>query len=191
MPRERTNTARLSFEEARPQVRPCDVPGCVADGCFRAPRSRDRLNEYWWFCLDHVREYNSRWDYYAGMSERDIEQELRRDMTWQRPTWPLGSWYARERHLRDRVMRGFAFGDDEAAEAAAHAAARPRARTPEDDARAVLDVTASADFNEIKARYRELVKRHHPDANGGDKDAEERLKQINQAYTTLKTCYGA
>lgn len=137
-----------------------------------------------------MREYNSRWDYYAGMSETDIEKELRRDMTWQRPTWPMGSWYARERSIRDRVMRGFAFGDEEAAEAAAHAA-RARPRTPEDDARAVLEVTAEADFNEIKARYRELVKRHHPDANGGDKEAEERLKVINQAYTTLKTCYGA
>jgi DnaJ-domain-containing protein 1 len=188
MPRDRLNNTRLSFEERAPQTRACDVPGCAADGCFRAPRARDRLNDYWWFCLDHVREYNSRWDYYAGMSESDIERELRQDMTWQRPTWPLGSWYARERSLRERVVRGFAFGDDEAAEAKAHTA---RPRTPEDEARAVLDVAAAADFGEVKARYRELVKIHHPDANGGDKDAEERLKLINQAYTTLKSCYGA
>jgi hypothetical protein len=80
MPRDRLNNTRLSFEERAPQTRACDVPGCAADGCFRAPRARDRLNDYWWFCLDHVREYKSRWDYYAGMSESDIERELRQAM---------------------------------------------------------------------------------------------------------------
>lgn len=188
MARHRPESVRLSFEEPPPPLRGCDVPGCAGHGEFRAPKSRDRLNEYFWFCLDHVRDYNARWDYYRGMSDREIEVELRRDMTWQRPTWPMGSWPGRERDLRDRVAREFGGGP---AGGAWTAEPPRRPRTPEDEARAVLEVGADAGFAEVKARYRELAKRHHPDANGGDPDAEERLKRINQAYTTLKACYGA
>ncbi|HZH29070.1 MAG TPA: DnaJ domain-containing protein [Azospirillaceae bacterium] len=190
MAKERAAYRRFSFEEPPPQVRRCDMQGCEGEGAYRAPKGRDRLNDYHWFCLDHVREYNRAWDFYRGMSEKEIERALRNDITWQRPTWPMGSWQARERAMREKVMRDFAHGADEAESAARHAPP-PRRKGPEDEARAVLDVSADADFPEIKARYRELVKRHHPDANGGDKAAEEKLKQINQAYTTLKACYGA
>jgi DnaJ-domain-containing protein 1 len=179
---------RLSFEEPPPALRGCDVPGCLGHGEHRAPKARDRLNEYFWFCLDHVREYNSRWDYYRGMSDREIEQELRRDMTWQRPTWPMGFWPRREREAREHVAREFGFGGGPSG---GGEAPPRRPRTPEEEARAVLDVAPDAGFPDIKARYRELAKRHHPDANHGDPAAEERLKRINQAYTTLKACYGA
>ncbi len=73
-----------------PPVRLCDHPGCEAGGEFRAPRSRLELNHYYWFCLDHVRSYNAAWNYYAGMSETEIEAEIRRDTVWQRPSWKLG-----------------------------------------------------------------------------------------------------
>src|SRR5262249_29646421 len=76
---------------AQPATRGCDHPGCAGDGLYRAPRSRAELSAYYWFCLDHVREYNAAWNYYAGMSELEIEREIRNDTTWQRPTWPLGS----------------------------------------------------------------------------------------------------
>ena len=66
------------------------MPGCGAPGEYRAPKSRRNLREYWWFCLEHVRAYNSTWDYYKGMSPAEFEQELRSDTAWQRPSWPLG-----------------------------------------------------------------------------------------------------
>ena len=88
---------RYSFSEdyRRPQAqaRGCDEPGCDGVGEFRAPRSRDRLGvaeNYIWLCLDHVRAYNAAWNYYSGMSESEIEADLRKDTVWQRPTWPLG-----------------------------------------------------------------------------------------------------
>src|SRR5579884_3167615 len=71
-------------------VRSCDHPGCEAGGDFRAPRSRLELNHYFWFCLEHVRAYNLAWNYYAGMSQAEIEAEIRQDTVWQRPTWKLG-----------------------------------------------------------------------------------------------------
>ena len=190
------NRARLSSSydfAPRPAMRACDHPGCAGEGEYRAPTGRDRLNEYFWFCLDHVREYNKAWDYYAGMSADQIESEVRSATTWQRPTWPLGFWSVQEKFLRDRVVKGFGFefGHDAGkGKAEEQAQRRHAARTPEEEALAVLDLTQPVDFPRIKARYRELVKTHHPDANGGDRQAEERLKEINQAYNTLKACYG-
>lgn len=185
------------LDEPQPKVRCCDVPGCPGEGLFRAPKSRDRLNEYFWFCLEHIREYNRSWDYFAGMSQAEIEAHLRGDVTWHRPTWPMGSWRAREERLREAAMRDFRFGPDGTGPAGrrAHSHAgeghRPGrdARSPELEALAVLNLTPPVEFSQIKARYRELVKAHHPDANGGDKAAEEKLKRINQAYSTLKASY--
>jgi hypothetical protein len=170
--------------------RPCDVPGCTATGEFPAPRSRDHLREYHWFCLEHVRAYNASWNYYAGMNEADIERHIRADTTWWRPTWPLGFG---TRGMRDgRVWFADAlnlFGEEPAAQRA-HAGGEPRkpfrTMTGEERALAVLDLAPPVTRERVKARYLELVKQLHPDANGGDKVAEERLKLVNRAYSTLK-----
>lgn len=174
---------RIGADHAEPvhAVRRCDHPGCAAEGEYRAPRARDRLNEYFWFCLDHVRAYNAAWNYYAGMTPDQIEGELRRDTTWQRPTWPLGSKTG-NRRFTFTVHDPLGMFEDEQDEAAR---ARAAMRTPEEEAMRVLGLSAPPTLAELKARYKALVKRHHPDANGGDKDAEEKFKQINQAYTLL------
>lgn len=193
MPRPDTTFSARSNPEP-PPPRGCECPGCSAVGDYPAPKGRDRLRDYFWFCLDHVREYNRAWDYYAGMSTAEIEAEMRSDTTWQRPSWPLGSWRLDQR-LRDGVFaeHGFAFGHGSDSGGAdghggAHGPAGPP--DPETEALRVLELERGAGFAEIKARYRELAKLHHPDANGGDKAAEERLKRINQAYTILKATHG-
>jgi hypothetical protein len=180
--------------EPPPSPRCCDLPGCTGAGEYRAPKGRDKLNEYFWFCLDHVREYNKSWDYYAGMTPEEIEKALRLDTTWQRPTWPMGNWRARERAMREEAMRQYHFRNGGRAEGEDEedlSPARRRMRTAEAEALATLSLEPPVSFEQIKARYRELVKIHHPDTNGGDKQAEERLKQINLAYTTLKASYSA
>ena len=80
--------------KAEAVYRHCEHPGCEMPGEHRAPKDRS-LSDYWWFCLDHVRDYNRAWNYYAGMSEPEIELHLRNDTCWQRPTWPLGTLAAR------------------------------------------------------------------------------------------------
>ncbi|AWK86303.1 J domain-containing protein [Azospirillum thermophilum] len=193
MTKSRARYAFASDPSPRTATRACDHPGCAGGGEYRAPKNRNSLNEYWWFCLDHVREYNRAWDYYAGMSPEQIEADLRRDTTWQRPSWPLGYWATQEKFLRDRAAQGFSFefgreaGKDKEQEKSQR---RQSARSAEEEALLILDLAPPVDFARIKARYRELVKIHHPDANGGDRDAEEKLKIINQAYNTLKACYG-
>ena len=162
-------------------TRTCDHPGCTEAGEYRAPRSREHLDEYYWFCLDHVRAYNAAWDFYKGMSPEQIEDEIRRSTTWQRPTWPLGA-KAGNKRFSFSVHDPFEVFEREA-EAAHPARARPP--SPEEESLRVLGLTEMPSVATLKACYKKLVKRHHPDANGGDKDAEETFKQINQAYRTL------
>ena len=179
---------RLSFDPifetaAGAPVRSCDHPGCIAGGDYRAPKSRLDLHDYYWFCLDHVREYNAAWNYYAGMSEKEIEAEIRNDTVWQRPTWPLGSRHGTNGpHIRDD------FGFFGAGAEASHDRPR-RPPTAEEAALLIFEIEPPFTLVRLKARYKELVKLHHPDAHGGDKAAEERLKVINQAYSTLKASY--
>ncbi len=185
--------------QARTETRVCDRPGCEAEGLHRAPRGRDRLNEYYWFCLDHVREYNRAWNYYAGMNEAQIEAERRRDSTWHRPSWPFGSIGG----IGGQGFRDdFGFFHDEQADArasreqwehnrqrSAHGGEGGRRDGAHDRALAELGLDPPVSFAAIKARYKELVKRFHPDANGGDRTHEDRLKDVNQAYATLRAAY--
>jgi DnaJ domain len=166
---------------AAPQ-RLCDHPGCAAAGDYRAPQARDRLSQFYWFCLDHVRAYNAQWNYYAGMSAVEIEADIRNDTVWQRPSWPLGG---RSGLFGSKVRDFGLFGFDEEDERAP----RKRPLTEQEQALAVFEMAPPFTFASLKSRYKTLVKLHHPDAHGGDKAAEERLKVINQAYTTLKASY--
>jgi hypothetical protein len=175
----------LSDTERLAAARACDAPGCEAAGEFRAPRDRNRLRDYYWFCLPHVREYNAAWDYFRGMSAEEIERHLREDAGWQRPTWPLGRLgrvaLDPAEFLRDPL--GVLAGGPEPA---------PRTRRTEEappELRAALGVLGlgwPVAVEELRARYKELAKRYHPDSNGGDRSAEERLKDINRAYSLLR-----
>jgi len=191
----RNHTNPVFAPEPEPPLRLCDHPGCECGGDFRAPRSRLELNHYFWFCIDHVRAYNAAWNYYAGMSEREIEREIRQDTVWQRPSWRLG-----ERHgpaYRARVRDPFGFADGVFANGRSKGGngksrageATARAASAREQALAVFDLEPPFTEVRLKARYKVLVKLHHPDAHGGDKAAEEKLKIINQAYATLKASY--
>ena len=175
--------------------RECDHPDCHLAAEHRAPKSRDRLDEYNWFCLEHVREYNKAWNFCAGMDSDEIETEIRQDTVWRRPTWPMGSGsnVRRWRFMREgRVADEFgAFQGESGAHTDSKGVWRPRANSPEDRAFRILGLDPSASLSEVKTRYKELVKVHHPDRNGGDKLAEERLKDINDAYATLRKCVTA
>ena len=181
---------RLKEYELRAGGRTCDAPDCAEMGEHRAPKSRSRLDDYYWFCLDHVRAYNKNWNYYEGITDDDMEREIRRSTTWERPTWPFGT--ARPdtpgfdpSKIRDpfNIIGGEAAGATTPPNGFTN---RPASSSPEANAFAVMGLDPPIAMDELKSRYKELVKRHHPDANGGDKGAEERLKIINEAYTTLK-----
>ena len=161
--------------------RECDMPGCNARGEYRAPKSRRAIHDYWWYCLEHVRGYNAAWDFYKGMSPGEIEAHLRADTAWQRPSWPLGRLGAariNEDLLHDPLG------------SLSHADRRERQHAePPSEIReplAALGLSWPVTMDAVKTRYKELAKRHHPDANNGDRAAEERLKTINSAYAALR-----
>ena len=156
----------------------CDWPNCTNLGEFRAPWSPSELRRYRWFCLEHVRRYNATWNYYDGMSDDEVEADVRADTVWRRPSWRVGTANGGRPIHGMRDPFGL-FGEE------AEAPPPLAESNPAQQAMTVLDLHPPVTVATVKARYKELVKRHHPDANGGDKDAEERFKQIHEAYRTV------
>ncbi|KAF0105849.1 MAG: DnaJ-class molecular chaperone [Rhodospirillaceae bacterium] len=185
MARRRANPL-AALDGAKPHQRVCEAPGCKLQGEYRAPRARDKLDEYRWFCLDHVRDYNKKWDYFAGLDTDQIEAHIRADTTWRRPVWPLGA--RRNGNPYAHIKDPFGLADD------AGLGEKPPPKydgseqlTPaERNALDVLELSWPLTRKVVKSRYKELVKLHHPDANGGAREAEEKLKEINAAYSTLR-----
>ena len=150
------------------------------------PKSRRDLKDYWWFCLEHVRAYNSTWDYYKGMSAAQIEAQLRADTSWQRPSWPLGrlgTTAAWDEELVRDPLHLLAAGRVKRGQADTPKQTPPELREP----LATLGLSWPTTLDAVKTRYKELAKRHHPDANGGDRASEERLKTINLAYAAVRS----
>ena len=185
MPRNGRGRAGRIAETPAKDKQNCDWPGCEEDGQHRAPSSPRDLMTYRWFCLAHVRAYNASWNYYEGMTEDEVESDIRRDTVWHRPTWRLGTngfpYNFDPGNIHDGL--GSINGHDQHRSAGHDGEPRPNAN--EERALAVLDLRPPVDPETVKARYKELVKRHHPDANGGDKASEEKFKQISEAYATI------
>jgi hypothetical protein len=174
----------------KPGERACDHAGCRAPAATRAPKSRDLPNEHYWFCQAHAAEYNRHWDFFAGMSEGEVRASVTEDQTTGgRPTW---SFKAGTRNREAAASRGVfrdpfgVFGPDKTRENDERAALARRLGKMERGALADLDLDATADAAAIRVRYTELVKRCHPDANGGDRSAEHKLQRVVKAYKTLQ-----
>jgi hypothetical protein len=173
----------------KPGERACDHLGCVRAGRHRAPKGRDQANEYWHFCLEHAAEYNRRWDYFAGMSETELDSFRKRAEAGHRPTWTFKA------SRLDRVaaaMRDFQAGRraDPFGLFRKAAPQQPRVRRLSRLQLLALETLAldeRADASHIRTRYKELVKRYHPDVNGGDRSAEHQLQRVIRAYQTMKS----
>ena len=178
----------------------CEWPDCRAPATHRAPKGRIRESEYWRFCLEHVREYNHAYNFFAGMSPDDVARYQRDAVIGHRPTWKMGMNGARSasRSRSSRWHAAFEGIDDPFGmfqDAGAGAGARREAsrfenrpvRNAERKALDALGLEADASPQEVKRRFKTLVKRHHPDANGGDRSSEDQLREIIQAYNYLKS----
>ncbi len=188
-------------ERLRSQHMPaCGWQGCDKAGSFRAPKGRGREGEYHLFCLDHVRDYNKSYNYFSGMSDEDVATFQKASITGHRPTWSSGvnAWAATGmRSAAQGHMGGFKrdfgtvdpFGFFERARQGAandEAPERRPVRNAERKCFTAMDLSEDSAPDEIKARFKALVKRHHPDSNGGDRGSEDRLREIIQAYNYLK-----
>lgn len=182
--------------EAKPHAPACQWDGCDQPGTHRAPVGRMREGEYFHFCFDHVREYNKGFNYFSGLADTDIARFQKEALTGHRPTWKMGTSSAATQsapdfaqHRSGRAGYYNRMRDPYGLFEGGRAANAPRERKAKPlEAKALdtlgLDVKATAE--DIRARYKKLVKQHHPDANGGDRGSEERLGEVLQAYRVLK-----
>src|SRR5580698_4435200 len=177
----------------------CEWPSCKEEATHRAPKGRAKANEYWQLCLDHVREYNSSYNFFAGMTDEAVAKYQKDDLTGHRPTWKLGSIGGKPAAKRRRgPFRGsdwttqdpFSLFGETGVPGTGHARPAAEARKILNAQRRALEtlgLEADAKRADIKAKFKVLVKRHHPDANGGDRGFEDQLREIIQAYNYLKS----
>lgn len=174
------------------KTRHCDMPGCGQEAPHKAPKNRG-LNDYYWFCLDHVMDYNKAWDFFSGMSQNDIEDHIRRSFLWDRPTRRFDHGDP-EDNLRKKAWQARFFTEEEPPDTERGAGFRfssdPNIHaSPEVQAMAIMGLQPPLDFKTIKARYKMLVKKYHPDVNPDDPKAGEMIKTVNMSYTVLKLAY--
>ncbi|MGD9837838.1 MAG: J domain-containing protein [Afipia sp.] len=186
---------------AREEAVMCEAPGCKNRGAHRAPKGRGHEKDYWHFCLNHVREYNQGYNFFQGMSDEAVATYQKDAQTGHRPTWKMGQNGAKGKgksgqvNLDDAVDPFSVFSEMNGRGGRWRANAKaeePKAETrkifnAEKKALLVMGLGPDATLETVKAKYKLLVKQHHPDANGGDRSTEDRLIEIIKAYNYLKT----
>jgi curved DNA-binding protein CbpA len=177
----------------------CEWPGCERPGTHLAPKGRGRENEKWRYCIEHVRQYNQAYNYFSGMSDDDVLRFQKDALTGHRPTWKMGTGKKKGpgHFYAEGAADPFVLFGELGGKGAAGPGAGPEAsgktkesrtiRNAERKAFETLGLDISASRTEIKAKFHDLVKRHHPDANGGDRSTEDRLIEIIQSYNYLKS----
>jgi len=175
----------LSWEKK--SFKKCDSDKCLEKGEYRAPKSRILLNDYFHFCLNHIKEYNKSWNFYKGMTVDQIENSMRSDTIWDRPSWPLKGSYKNvfdgfNEYFDDLVKND----DDKVSENYFKNKFIDETLTLEEN-QAInnLGLKIPISLEKIKKNYKKLVKIFHPDVNGNNKKAEEKFKQINESYKLL------
>lgn len=169
-------------------TRACEHEGCTESGQYRAPKSPDNLDEYFWFCKTHVREYNLKWNFFTGATEEEMEAQLDKDRVWGRETKPFGRPSEEQRAwARLGVDDPHQVLGEKATQNPGRAVTGTR-RLPPTERRAleILEARDTWTKGEIRKQYRSLIKVLHPDMNGGDRSDEERLQEVVWAWEQIK-----
>ena len=184
----------------KPGEKPCDWPDCAKAATAKAPKSRERLNDFYEFCQPHAAEYNKSWNFYAGMNEAQVRAAKENEaMTGGRPTWDMkasknsreAAAFAAKMGTSNTTGAGsmhdsFGLFGRRVNQQAIREEDTLRLGKLERQALTDLDLDFRTDKAGIKARYHELLKRFHPDLNQGDRGAEAKLQRVIKAYKTLK-----
>ncbi|MEM6602920.1 MAG: J domain-containing protein [Pseudomonadota bacterium] len=193
-------------EASEKPFRKCDSPGCNREGLYKAPKGPDNLKEYYYFCLDHVREYNKAWNFFAGRSDEFLEDYILKDITGHRPTWPMGNipGTASQRsrpnadYFRSAFQDPFDMGEHifekSTDEKRDYAKNKKSSHAKSDDgdmieACAILDISYPPDLNEARESYKFYVKKYHPDVNRDDPTSEKKLQKIISAFHAIKNSF--
>ncbi|NCQ23269.1 MAG: molecular chaperone DnaJ [Rhodobacteraceae bacterium CG17_big_fil_post_rev_8_21_14_2_50_63_15] len=172
--------------ESETSTRICDHPGCGDAGKFRAPKAPDVLDDYFWFCQQHVREYNLKWNFFEGTTEAELNAQMSKDKIWERET----------RRFSDPEARAWArLGIEDPLQVLGVNATQNPGKTrsgerklPPTERRAIEILEANDTWTkaELRKAYKSLIKVLHPDINGGDRSQEEQLQQVVWAWDQIK-----
>ena len=161
----------------------CEWHNCKESGKFKAPTEKDNSKNFKWLCENHIKLFNKNWNYFEGMSQNEIENFLKSDLTWHRPTQKFGApdnffnilW---NNALSDKFN---IFNKEDS-----FIIQKKKLSEKDKDAFRIMDLEFSADWNTIQKKFKTLVKKFHPDKHGGNKQYEDKLKKITLAYSHLK-----
>jgi hypothetical protein len=166
--------------------RVCEHEGCQEPGQYRAPKSRDTRDDFWWFCKTHVREYNTKWNFFEGQTEAEIAAEMERARASDRPTRPF------RKSVEERAWARLGIEDAHQV-LGGNATRNPGAssggrKLPPTEKRALEILEARDDWEKVRIRksYKALIKVLHPDMNGGDRSQEEQLAEVVWAWDQIK-----
>ena len=162
----------------------CEWEDCKESGKFKAPVEKDNSKNYKWLCENHIKLFNKNWNYFEGMSQYEIEDFIKSDITWHRPTQKFGSpdnffnilwnnalsdnfnFFKQEKNINNLNGKKLTKRDE--------------------DAFRIMGLELNADWAFIQKKFKILVKKFHPDKNAGSKKFEDKLKKITLAYSHLK-----
>jgi len=176
--------------------RACSQPGCENVGEFRAPPEQrrnapDGPPQWRWFCLDHIRAFNQQYNYFKDMSPEEIDEAQRPFGGWERETRAFsasaasGTMPPRWAEYADPLDAIGARFKARMAEMAERGDGKPLSGEDR-SALKTLGLSLDADRKALRTRYTELVRRFHPDHNGGDRAHEKALQDVLAAYAHLR-----
>ena len=161
----------------------CDWNNCLEEASYKAPIEKDNSKKFKLLCLEHIKVFNKSWNYFADMKEEEIENFIKSDLTWHKPTKSFGSsenffrilWVNalddKPGMFKDSIFKNFK---------------KSKFSDKDRDALKILGLKNDTNWSDIQKRFKILVKKYHPDKNRGSRKYEDVLKKITLAYSQLR-----
>ncbi|SFQ94946.1 DnaJ domain-containing protein [Poseidonocella sedimentorum] len=184
--KKKTSRGRRGMSGAQEtSTRVCEKPGCEAPGKYRAPKAPDVLDDFYWFCQEHVREYNLKWNFFDGTTEAELNAQMSKDRVWERQTKEWGNPEARAWARLGIEDPHQVLGDNSTQNPGRRTGGK---RLPPTERRAIdiLEANENMTKTEVRKAYKKLIKVLHPDMNGGDRSQEEQLQEVVWAWDQIK-----
>jgi len=165
----------------------CDWENCDQIGSYRAPLEKDNSKKFRLLCLEHIKIFNKKWNYFSNMTDQEVEYFVKSDLTWHKATKSFGSsdnffnilW---NNALEDKlnIFKSENFNEYK----------RTQLSNTDREAFDAMELQYNAKWKEIQKQFKTLVKKYHPDKNQGSRKFEDKLKTITLAYSQLKMTIG-
>ncbi len=169
------------FDKNKQINKVCDAVNCKKEGIYPAPKSRNQLNDYYFFCIDHVRDFNKSWNYFEGLDEQEFEKEIRKSTTWERPSWKFGT-----KKIDDNIKEIF---NNFKKEYKGNKNKQNQINTKTDNAWQVLELSPNSSIKDVKKKYKALAKKWHPDTtldfDNNKMYAKEKFVKVTNAYKKI------